>query len=142
MHLVDLEPGDRRLTDDVLPILRELRPHLSADSFAAVYTEAHPQGLRYTALYTDAGCVAVAGWRIIATTAAMRKLYIDDLVTAAHARSRGHGRALLAELTSRARAWGCSVLDLDSNVDRTQAHRFYMREGLIISSFHFLQGLS
>ena len=41
----------------------------------------------------------------------------------------------------RARAAGCSVLDLDSGVQRRDAHRFYMREGLTISSFHFARVL-
>jgi hypothetical protein len=29
------------------------------------------------------------------------------------------------------------VLDLDSGVQRGDAHRFYMRTGLTITSFHF-----
>jgi GNAT superfamily N-acetyltransferase len=142
LEFIDLEPGDPRLTTDVLPVLRELRPHLTADSFAAVYHHGHPQGLRFTAAYDivagdGARCVAVAGWRIVDTTAVIRKLYVDDLVTAQDHRSHGVGRALLAELTERARAAGCSVLDLDSGVQRAGAHRFYMREGFPIVSFHF-----
>jgi len=141
MTLVDLEPGDARLTADVLPVLRQLRPHLTPESFAAVYEYGHPQGLRFTAAYVDDRCVGVAGWRIVATTAALLKLYVDDLVTAEDARSRGVGQGLLAALTQKATDAGCSVLDLDSATHRTDAHRFYMREGLAISSFHFVRSL-
>lgn len=137
MQFVDLEPGDPRLVEDVLPVLRELRPHLTVESFAAVYREGHPQGLRYTAAYVGEHCVAVAGWRIVATTATIRKLYIDDLVTAESQRSHGVGRALLDELAERAHDARCQALDLDSGVHRAGAHRFYMREGLAIQSFHF-----
>lgn len=137
VDLVDLDPGDDRLVRDVLPVLRELRPHLTEDLFAAVYEEGHPQGLRYTVAYREGRCVGVAGWRLVATTAAIRKLYVDDLVTTQDERSQGVGRALLAELTARARAAGCGALDLDSGVQRADAHRFYMREGLTITSFHF-----
>ena len=142
MDLVDLGPGDPRLETEVLPVLRELRPHLSADSFRRVVEEGHPQGLRFTAAYLDGDCVAVAGWRIVATTAAGRKLYVDDLVTAERLRSRGVGRELLEAMVERARRSGCSVVDLDSGVQRTGAHRFYMREGLTITSFHFLRRIT
>ncbi|MFL6128520.1 MAG: GNAT family N-acetyltransferase [Mycobacteriales bacterium] len=142
MTLVDLEPGDPRLPADVLPVLRELRDHLDEATFAAVYAEGHPQGLRYLVAYDgDGGCVGVAGWRIVATTHSARKLYVDDLVTTAAARSGGVGHALLAELEQRARAAGCAVLDLDSGVQRHDAHRFYLRERMIISSHHFVKRL-
>lgn len=140
LQLVDLEPGDDRL-DEAVDVLRELRPHLTAASFAAVYAEGHPQGLRFTVAYDGGRCVGVAGWRIVATTASLRKLYVDDLVTTAAHRSTGVGRALLDALAQRAEAAGCTALDLDSGVQRADAHRFYRREGLTISSFHFARGL-
>jgi len=143
MRFVDLEPGDERLAGDVLPVLGELRPHLTSADLAAVYEEGHPQGLRFTALYDEGDrCVAVAGWRLVATTVALRKLYVDDLVTAPSQRGRGFGAALLGELERRAREADCSVLDLDSGAEREDAHRFYFREGLVIRGFHFLRRLS
>jgi GNAT superfamily N-acetyltransferase len=140
-ELVDLEPGDRRLLTDLLPVLRELRPHLDEASFAAVYAEGHPQGLRFLAAYDGDRCVGVAGWRVLALAFAIRKLYVDDLVTTSEGRSRGVGHALLTELEARARAAGCTVLDLDSGVQRHDAHRFYFREGMHISSHHFTKPL-
>lgn len=142
MRIVDLSPGDPRLDDEVLPVLRQLRPHLNAESYAAVYEEGHSQGLRFTAAYDDDRCVGVAGWRIVATTVNLRKLYVDDLVTAEDQRSRGVGRALLAELNARAGAAGCQALDLDSGTHRLDAHRFYMREGMVITSFHFTRTIA
>jgi GNAT superfamily N-acetyltransferase len=139
--LVDLEPGDPRLAAEVLPVLVELRPHLDEESFAALYAEGHPQGYRFTAAYAGDRCVGVAGWRVIATAHAMRKLYVDDLVTTADERSGGVGHALLAELEARARAAGCLVLDLDSGVQRFDAHRFYLRERMVIASHHFTKQL-
>ena len=141
MTLVDLEPGDPRLAAEVLPVLVELRPHLDEESFAALDAEGHPQGYRFTAAYAGDRCVGVAGWRVIATAHAMRKLYVDDLVTAADERSGGVGRALLAELEAKARAAGCLVLDLDSRVQRFDAHRFYLRERMVIASHHFTKQL-
>jgi GNAT superfamily N-acetyltransferase len=135
--MVDLEPGDPRLLAEVLPVLLELRPHLTAESFDAVYREGHPQGLRFLAAYDDGRCVGVAGWRLVALTHWGRKLYVDDLVTTAASRSTGVGHALLEELERRARAAGCAALDLDSAVHRYDAHRFYFRERLAIAGYHF-----
>jgi GNAT superfamily N-acetyltransferase len=72
---------------------------------------------------------------------ALRKLYVDDLVTASDRRGQGAGAALLGELESRARDAGCRVLDLDSGADREDAHRFYFRQGMVIRGFHFIRRL-
>ena len=140
-ELVDLEPGDPRLIDDMLPVLAQLRTQLDAAGLAAIYAEGHPQGLRFLVAYDGDRCLGVAGWRIVALTFAVRKLYVDDLVTTADGRSKGVGHALLAELESRARATGCTVIDLDSGVQRHDAHRFYFRERMHISSHHFTKAL-
>jgi GNAT superfamily N-acetyltransferase len=142
MRVVELTPGDPALISDALPVLIELRPHLTAESLTDVYAEGHPQGLRFTAAYDDAGrCVGVAGWRVIALTHVMRKLYVDDLVTTDDARSTGVGHALLKDLERRAVEAGCTVLDLDSGVQRYDAHRFYFRERMAIVGHHFAKNL-
>ncbi len=141
MEFLDLEPQDERLLSDALPVLLELRPHLTGETLAEIYAEGHPQGLRFTAVYEQGRCLAVAGWRLVATTVAVRKLYVDDLVTTSQERGRGVGRALIGELERRAREAGCQVLDLDSGTARTEAHHFYFREGMRITSFHFVRTL-
>jgi GNAT superfamily N-acetyltransferase len=139
--LVDLEPGDARLVGEVLAVLRELRPHMTPETFAAVYEEGHPQGLRFLAAYDGDRCVGVAGWRVVATTSPLRQLYVDDLVTSSTRRSAGVGKAILDELERRAREAGCSRLSLDSGVTRHDAHRFYLRERMVIASHHFAKKL-
>ncbi|MFH9727017.1 GNAT family N-acetyltransferase [Streptomyces sp. NPDC017254] len=143
MKIIDLEPGDPRLENDLLPVLTELRPHLTPELFREVYEAGHPQGLRFSAAYADDGrCVGAAGWRIVSTTSSLRKLYIDDLVTAAASRSTGVGHALVEYLEGHARAAGCRELDLDSGTHRTGAHRFYLRERLDIVAFHFARQIT
>ncbi|MDP3073534.1 MAG: GNAT family N-acetyltransferase [Opitutaceae bacterium] len=51
-------------------------------------------------------------------------LYVDDLVTDESGRSRGYGRALLGWLYAEAQAHGCDNFELDSGVQRAEAHRF------------------
>ncbi|MFB6712361.1 MULTISPECIES: GNAT family N-acetyltransferase [unclassified Streptomyces] len=142
MKIIDLEPGDARLAADLLPVLRELRPHLTENLFRDVYEKGYAQGLRFSAAYDDEGvCVGVAGWRVIDNTSQIRMLYVDDLVTADGARSTGVGRRLLGHLEERAREAGCLHLTLDSGTQRTEAHRFYLRERLNIVAFNFDKAL-
>ena len=88
-----------------------------------------------------AGPAAVAGFRILENLAWGRFLYVDDLVTRSDARSHGHGARLLRWLRRLARSEGCIELHLDSGVQRVDAHRFYEREGLRRSSYHFSMAL-
>ncbi len=138
--IVDIEVDDPRLPE-VFEVLSQLRTALTLEDLRVIYAEAHPQGLRYTAVVSGGAIVAVAGWRLVACTVARRRLYIDDLVTNGAVRSAGHGKQLLSELERRARAAGCTVLDLDSGVHRGSAHRFYFREGLTIDSYHLSKRL-
>jgi GNAT superfamily N-acetyltransferase len=140
VRLEDLDVDDPRWAA-ALPVLQELRPHLDAAGRRDVQAEGAPQGYRFLAAFDGDLCLGVAGYRVIATAATVRKLYVDDLVTASSARSGGVGRALLAELEQRARDAGCTVLDLDSGVQRHDAHRFYLRERMRISSHHFAKQL-
>jgi len=66
-----------------------------------------------------------------------RILYVDDLVTDSTVRSKGHGKTLLDWLTARARTERCRFLELDSGVQRFDAHRFYLVNRMEISSHHF-----
>ncbi len=135
-ELVDLE-ADHPAWSLALPVLRELRPHLTDELLRQVLAEATPQGLIFTAALGEGKCLGIAGWRIAANTSAIRRLYVDDLVTTADTRSQGVGSRLLAELVRRAREAGCHVLDLDSGVQRNAAHRFYLRERMDIVAHHF-----
>lgn len=119
------------------PIMRQLRPHLIPEDYVATITRLMASGFRLAAVLVGADVVAVAGYRIAESLAWGRYLYVDDLVTADSARSHGHGKLLLDWLKQEARANDCTELHLDSGVQRHEAHRFYLRERMDISSFHF-----
>lgn len=136
-EMVDLPPG-HPLLPDAWAVMAELRPHRSPAEMDAIYEESHPLGYRVTAVRRDGRCRAVAGWRIGVNLQLGRNLYVEDLVTASVDRSAGHGAALLDHLRGVARDAGCAALHLDSGVQRHDAHRFYLREGMHISSHHFI----
>ncbi len=54
---------------------------------------------------------------------------VENVIVASSARRRGAGRALFAEIESRARAAGCHKVGLLSGKHRPQAHHFYRSVG-------------
>ena len=127
---------------DCFGLMSELRPHLSREAFiAAVARLEREQGYRLVRLDDDGGLRALAGIRIGEWLHTGRYLEVEDLVTAADARSRGYGRALLEWIAGHARASGCRQMRLVSGVRRADAHRFYEREGMRWEAKYFSKDL-
>ncbi len=118
-------------------VMKELRPHLTEDSFVGRVREQQEAGYRLVYAQDGSGPVAVAGFRFGRNLAWGKFLYVDDLVTAPNQRSHGYGAALLSWLKDLAEREDCDQLHLDSGVRREDAHRFYHREGMEHSSHHY-----
>ena len=142
MSTVKLAESDADLRR-CFPVMRQLRPHFEQED--AFVTQARRQMTHERwrlALVEDEGeVVAVAGFRLLECLATGKTLYVDDLVTREDRRSRGHGETLMHWLQERARTAGCQTFSLDSGTQRTGAHRFYFRMGMVIPSFHFTKTL-
>ncbi len=120
------------------PVVKQLRQHLTGEeAFLAQVERQASHGYRLAFVEDEGEVRAVAGFRVGETLFAGKWLYLDDLVTDEAARSRGYGKALLDFLKAHAEAEGCKEFHLDSGVQRLEAHAFYFREGLRISSYHF-----
>ncbi|MDR0634792.1 MAG: GNAT family N-acetyltransferase [Azoarcus sp.] len=123
---------------------RQLRDRLPPgfDAYRATLARVLAGGARLSLAVEGETVEGLAIWRVVDNTYEQRRLYIDDLVTDAACRSRGIGHALLTWLEHQARALSCTVLALDSGVQRSGAHRFYFREGFLIPSFSFRKTLA
>lgn len=119
------------------PVMVRLRPHLVESEYPETVKRMRGGGYRLAAVLEGGEARCVAGFRVQEFLYAGRHLYVDDLVTAEGARSAGHGARMIRWLEDVARREGCGQLHLDSGVRRRDAHRFYFREGMGISSFHF-----
>jgi GNAT superfamily N-acetyltransferase len=119
-------------------VMAQLRPHLIEAEFVARIRRMQQEGFHLAFLEDDGVVRAVAGYRYYDKLVSGKNLYVDDLVSDPTHRSRGHGRALLAWLCHEARTHDCAQLELDSGVQRFDAHRFYFRERLHISAYHFV----
>lgn len=119
-------------------VMVQLRPHLVEADFVARVRRMQPEGFHLAFLEADRAVRAVAGYRYHEKLFSGRTLYVDDLVTDTTQRSQGHGARLLGWLREEARARDCVLLELDSGVQRFEAHRFYFRERMHVSAYHFV----
>ena len=123
------------------PVMKQLRPHLDERDYLETVRRMQGTGYWIAAVAEDGQVVCVAGFRVQENLYCGRHLYVDDLITDDSVRSRGHGQRMLGWLTDLARRDGCEQLHLDSGVQRPNTHRFYFREGLTVSSYHFRKEL-
>ena len=72
---------------------------------------------------------------------APRRAVIEGVRVAGDLRGRGLGARLMADAEDRARAAGCTVIQLTTNATRQDAHRFYTREGYVPSHLGFKKPL-
>jgi GNAT superfamily N-acetyltransferase len=124
-------------------LLELRRHHGSVEALTMRIDAQRADGYRVAAALEDGEAAAVAGFRIAENLAWGRFLYVDDLVTRAALRGRGHADAVMAWVEAEAARAGCDELHLDSGVgpEREDAHRFYFRHGMRITSYHFARGL-
>jgi GNAT superfamily N-acetyltransferase len=120
------------------PVMRELRTYITDETnFVERVQRQQKQGYCLAFLESEREVRAVAGYRFLESLFSGKNLYVDDLVTRDSDRSRGFGGELLDWLMEQARKNGCESLELDSGVQRFDAHRFYFTKRMSISSYHF-----
>ena len=142
MNSIHIAPAES--DPDILrcfPVMAQLRPHLVEAEFVARVRRMQREGFILARLEEEGAVRAVAGYRYHEKLVSGRTLYVDDLVSDPTRRSQGHGARLLAWLADQARARECDLLELDSGVQRFDAHRFYFRERMRIASYHFSRAL-
>jgi GNAT superfamily N-acetyltransferase len=120
------------------PVVSELRTHLKdAQELVDRVLRQQEEGYQLAFLESGGEVCAAAGYRFLESLFSGKNLYVDDLVTRERDRSRGFGGELLDWLIQQAREHGCETLELDSGVQRFDAHRFYFTNRMSISSYHF-----
>lgn len=119
-------------------VMHELRPLFQEpEQFVERVLRQQKEGYQLAFIESDGEVRAVAGYRFLESLFSGKFIYVDDLVTRESDRSRGFGAELLDWLIEQAREHGCENLELDSGVQRFDAHRFYFSQRMSISSYHF-----
>lgn len=119
-------------------VMVQLRPKLVESEFVGRVRAMRSQTYQLAFAADLQGVVrSVAGFRQMDMLFSGRTVYVDDLVTDAASRSHGYGDQLFDWLVAKAKAEGYAEFSLDSGTQRVDAHRFYLRKRMKISSFHF-----
>ena len=115
----------------------QLRPNYTEDTFVTQVKKQKQDGYLLAYLTDNNEVSALAGFRYLENLAWGKFLYVDDLVTSSEHRSKGYGKNLLDWLIQQAKLNHCQQLELDSGIQRKDAHRFYLREDMFNTSLHF-----
>lgn len=142
MH--DAPPIELAATDAAIAgafdVLVQLRPMLRRGAFVAtIRALMEAEGFCLAVLRERGRALAVAGFRVITMLYRGRILVVDDLVVDRTARSSGLGSSMLHWLDAEARRRRCVEMQLISRHERTDAHRFYRRQGFRSECMHFLR---
>ena len=129
------EVADAKLLAAAERVHRQLRPNLK--DYVGRMKEVLAGGAEMAVCVVDGEVAGVTVFRVLEKTHSGRDLYCDDLVTDETKRSAGVGHALMQYMEGICRERSCNTFSLDSGAQRPQAHKFYFREGMVITSFHF-----
>ena len=137
----EVAAADTARTYAAFCVLREGRPVMSSAHSFTDWVNHHqrPEGYRVVAAFLpgEPDAVAAAGFRVLHQLSKARFLYVDDLVTLPSHRSSGYAGMVFDWLVEEARRHGCEQLHLDSGHQRFDAHRFYLKRGMIMNAHHF-----
>lgn len=123
MQIVELVGVDAMR--EAFPLMKQLRPYLDTTRYETLLADMIARGYRMLAVRDDGRLIAAAGIELCVNLYHGRHVWVYDLVTDEHVRSRGVGQLLLRHVEDFARTNGCERVSLASGLVRTEAHRFY-----------------
>lgn len=139
--MTNLEFSPAQTSDDLklcFPVLSELRPHLTMETFLELYDAASAkEGYRLIMLKSEGSVVALMGYRILHDFVHGRHLYVDDLVTTESQRSKGFGAQLLSYAENLAHEMKCTGLRLCTGIENERGKQFYDRMGWSLRAIVF-----
>lgn len=143
IDVLEINDDDEQWLLKAHEIHRELRPHLPADPMKYIdeirtICRAGPATLLVAVDRTRPDeIIGLAVYRKTKNTIYSEYIYCDDLVCTEAKRSSGVGRCLINSMKKQVE----HELILDSGCQRSQAHRFYYREGFRIARFGFSKSI-
>lgn len=123
----------------IYDILKQLRCELSYDAFEDLIYEMRHMEYKMFGLFEKGELICYAGASVLTNLYHKRHLFIFDLVTDEKYRSQGYAKLMLEYLQDYAKTAACENLVLSSGLQRTQAHKFYEKEGFTQKSFVYVK---
>jgi GNAT superfamily N-acetyltransferase len=122
---------------ELFPVISELRTSINLNTFLERVAVQSNEGYRLVAACNESQLLAAAGFRTLHCLALGQYMYVEDFVTVKAARKQGIGSALFAWLERYARENGCAAIQLDSGIQRAEAHEFYRSMKMEMTCNHF-----
>jgi len=111
--------------------MAELRPELVRGEFVGRVREQAGHGFELAAGFVEGRIVVATGYRVTASLAWGRHLFVDDLVTLASEQGKGYGTEMIEWFKIEGRAAGVERVYLDS---RASAVGFYEKVGFTMNT--------
>ncbi|WP_071394585.1 GNAT family N-acetyltransferase [Bacillus tuaregi] len=115
--------------DEILlafPVMKQLRKHLDESTYVKLVLDAQANDqYKLLALLENSEIVSVIGYQPMITLYYGRFIWVCDLVTDEHKRSKGYGEQLLSYVQKWASENDYESIALSSGLQRKNAHRFY-----------------
>jgi len=118
-------------------IMQQLRPSYSEVTFLTQVKKQMQSGYQLIYLKDGRHIRALAGYHYSECLAWGTFLYVNDLITDSEQRSKTYGKKLLEWLLDEAKKQQCTQLHLDSGIQRLDAHRFYVKQGMEHTGHHY-----
>jgi GNAT superfamily N-acetyltransferase len=143
--MTDIREVPEGETHRVAPALLELRTDAGPlERLIERVDSQRASGYRVVGAFEDGDedAQAVIGFKVTENLAWGSFLYIEDVVTRASGRGKGHAPAVMSWVLDAGRTAGCASVHLNSGTNRRGAHRFYFNSGLGIAAYHFAMDLA
>lgn len=139
MQIIELTRKEEVLK--TYPLLKQLYPELTAEQYETYIDDLLPLSYRRIVVEENGHYLASAGVLMGVHFKFGKYLYINDLVTDSTHRSHGIGKMLVDWIEEEAKRLGCTGIKLSSNVNRHDAHRFYVTDGFFVHGYYFVKEL-
>ena len=113
--------------------------------YLAAFDAMQAEGNNHLIVGVDAAETVLATYQLTfisgLSLAASRRAQVESVRIASALRGHGLGHQMFADVEARARAAGCSLIQLTMNQTRTDSRRFYESLGFTASHFGFKRAL-
>ncbi len=119
------------------PIMQSLVNNLQKNTFLEKVKRKKSLWYNIVWLYKNDEIISLIWFRFYEYFSCGKFLIIDDFVTHEEYRNMWFGTIIFNWIIEYAKTNNCSEIQLDSNITRYKAHKFYMNMGMKITNHHF-----
>jgi GNAT superfamily N-acetyltransferase len=124
------------------PILTQHHKHISEKNFLKCVDEILlEKNYQMIAGYIDDKIVGIAGYWVLTRFYSDKYIQVGNMVVDEKHRNLGIGKTILDFIEAEGKKQGCQHFILDSRLDNTKSHDFYLREGFEVMGYHFMKDI-